>query len=74
MRSASWHWFLLPNPPPMYSQTTRTRSGGRSRSRATSARQLAMPWVGVHSVSSSPSQRATAQRGSICALLWCLET
>ena len=69
MRSASWHWFLLPNPPPMYSQTTRTRSGGISRSRATSARQLAMPWVGDHSVSSSPSQRATAQRGSICALL-----
>ncbi len=74
MRSASWHWFLLPNPPPMYSQTTRTCSGGSSRSRATSARQFEMPWVGVHSVSSSPSHCATAARGSIWALLWCLET
>ena len=39
-----------------------------------SERQFEMPWVGVHRVSWSPSQRATAERGSICALLWCLET
>ena len=38
-----------------------------------SRRQFEMPWVGVHSVSRSRSQRATAERGSICALLWCFE-
>ena len=39
-----------------------------------SERQFEMPWVGDHRVNSSPSQRATAERGSICALLWCFET
>ena len=46
----------------------RTLSSGMPRSRAMSWRQLAIPPVGVYTVSLSPSQVATATRGSICAL------
>ena len=61
-------WFLLPKPPPMYLEMTRTWWSSRPRSRAVSWRQLEIPCEGVYSVSFSPSQLANEQRGSIWAL------
>ncbi len=61
---------FAPNPPPMYSEITRTCSGARSNRRASSRRASNIPWVETHAVSESPSQRATAAWGSSGDCTW----
>lgn len=60
---------FAPNPPPVYSAITRTRSFGRPSAEATTAWTLNTPWLASCSVSVSPSQCATVAAGSMGE--WC---
>ncbi len=58
---------LLPKPPPMYLQTTRTELSGRESALARYSWWSNTPWLLSQTVSRSPSHRATELSVSIVA-------
>ncbi len=61
---------MLPKPPPMCSVITVTFLRSTPRASASPSRTVKVPWVEAHTVSSSPSQRATTPCVSSVAWVW----